>query len=127
MDYSKFLLLTGIIILLFIAVYTYDTLENFENLMPTKTNEPYILLDSYPILGKLNENTTGVWKTYPISNLQTYSQITNNIKNPINPDDGTCSPLEFCNAFYKNKQIIKDTNIEINSSNVVRVGYFYQK
>lgn len=127
MDYSKFLLLTGVIILLFIAVYTYDTLENFENLTPSDAKSSYMLLDSYPFIGKLNENTKNVWKSYPIYTLPTYSQTTNNIEYPSNPDEGTCSPLEFCNAFYGDK---KQPNPSFNRETPcsgVRVGIFCQK
>jgi len=128
MDYSKFLLLTSIILLLFMAVYTYDTLENFENLMPSNVNSPYALLDSYPVIGKLNENTTNLWKTYPIYTLPTLNKTTNNIRYPISPDDGTCSPLEFCGAFYGNKNQTPNNCIESNDPcNGVRVGWFCQK
>jgi heme/copper-type cytochrome/quinol oxidase subunit 2 len=135
MDYSKLLLLTGIIILLFMAVYTYDTLENFDNLTPNNVNSSPYLLDSYPIIGKLNENTTNVWKSYPIYTLPTTSQTTNNIEYPTNPDDGTCSPLEFCNAFYGNKthtendppSVMDVTGKYIGNRNSIRVGYFLSK
>lgn len=132
MDYNKFVLLTVVIILLFLAVYTYDTLENFENLTPNNMNSSPYLLDSYPIIGKLNENTKDVWKSYPINPLPTYSQTTNNIEYPVNPDEGTCSPLEFCNAFYGNKphkekvpaSVMNDNGKYIGNNNSIRVGYF---
>jgi hypothetical protein len=83
-------------------------LENFENLMPSNVNSPYALLDSYPVIGKLNENTTNLWKKYPIYTLPTPNQTTNNIRYPNSPDDGTCYPLEFCGAFYGNKNQVAD-------------------
>ena len=132
MNYSKLLLLIGIIVLLFMAVYTYDTLENFENLLPQNQNRPYPLLESYPIIGDglVNEHTKNLWKNNQIPYVPSYSQTTNNIKYPINPDIGDCIALEFCNTIYgNNTQLGKEANESIRSShnmNDVRVGYFYQ-
>ena len=132
MDYNKLVILNVIIILLLIAIYIYDTLENFENLLPTNVPGSSNLLDSYPIIDKLNENTTELWKTNPVITKPSYSQTTNNIKYPSNPDIGTCSPLEFCNAFYGNINTNQLNTINMNpsmgtSNNNVRVGYFFGK
>ena len=43
-----------------------------------------------------------IWKEYPIVEVGSYEQTTNNIRYPDNPDEGTCTPAEFCNVFYKN-------------------------
>jgi hypothetical protein len=131
MDYSKLVVLIVIIILLLIAIYIYDTLENFENLIPTQLPSSSNLLDSYPIIDKLNENTTELWKTNPVMTKPSYSQTTNNIKYPSNPDNGTCSQLELCNAFYGNINTNQLNTNEIKPSmdvnpNKVRVGYFSQ-
>ena len=32
-----------------------------------------------------------------------YAQETNNIRHPKNPDEGTCTPADFCGALYKNR------------------------
>ena len=113
-----------------VAVYTYDTLENFENLMPSEENSNYLLSDSYPINGKLTNNTTELWKSYPITKLPSLSQRTNNMPSYTNPDNGNCSQLELCNAFYGNKQQDSSNTTQISNNDQcsgVRVGIFCQK
>ena len=69
-------------------------------------NEAGILIDDvYPmtnqkIIGDKQEQN--IWKEYPIVEVGSYEQTTNNIRYPENPDEGTCTPAEFCNVFYKN-------------------------
>ena len=64
--------------------------------------------DSYPISGKngvSNHGESDIWWHYPIFKVGSYAQITNNLKYPNNPDNGTCSRSEFCGALYNNRQI----------------------
>lgn len=71
-----------------------------------------LVQDTYPFIGKnqLSDNTSNdIWKEYPIFKLGSYEQITNNIRYPDNPDDGTCMPASMCGALYRNKNI--HTNI----------------
>lgn len=60
--------------------------------------------DIYPPTGMKvigDEQEQKMWQTYPIFEVGSYEQITNNIRYPDNPDDGRCTAAEFCNIFYK--------------------------
>jgi ABC-type multidrug transport system permease subunit len=46
------------------------------------------------------------WWHYPSYQVGSYAQITNNVRYPTSPDDGTCSPPEFCGSFYKPGSIV---------------------
>lgn len=88
------------------------------------------ILDSYPYTGSKhasNNNSSQIWKNYPIFPAGDYRQITNNLRYWRNPDNGECSRADMCGALYKNLK---------NKSNYVyplppaeegagaRVGYF---
>ena len=89
-----------------------------------------LLQDTYPAIGKnelSNQSANTMWQRYPIYELGSYDQITNNIRYPNNPDDARCTPANFCYAVYKDK------NIGSNEAKVLppldpnagtRVGYF---
>ena len=67
-----------------------------------------------------------MWKkTQPIK-LGSYEQETNNIKYPINPDDGTCVPSEFCYKFYVNNNVRPNKNILVSEHSYKKIGK-YQK
>ena len=86
--------------------------------------------DTYPVTGRKGISNNGaddIWWHYPIFELGSYDQITNNIKYPNNPDEGTCMPASMCGALYKEKQL--KTNYitplpPINPECGTRVGYF---
>lgn len=89
-----------------------------------------LVQDTYPITGineVSNEGSNEVWKQYPIFEVGSYEQTTNNIRYPDNPDNGRCMPANFCGAFYKNKHV-KSNIIEplppVESTSGTRVGYF---
>lgn len=89
-----------------------------------------LVQDTYPSIGKneLSNNTSNdIWWHYPVFQLGSYEQITNNIKYPKNPDDGTCMPASMCGALYKNKSTGKNI-VEplppINPDCGTRIGYF---
>ena len=89
-----------------------------------------LVQDTYPAIGKneLSNNTANdIWREYPIFELGSYKQITNNIRYPDNPDEGTCTPASMCGALYKNKHL-KSNYIEqlpqLNPDCGTRVGYF---
>ena len=127
-------------------------LENFENhnleegesdfanpknvLLPSNQNniihnENVVLLDGvYPTTNnnEITDNGSNqIWKDYPIVEVGSYEQITNNMKYQQNPDNGTCMPASMCNDLYKNKDvpsnIIKPME-PVNDSSGTRVGYF---
>ena len=61
-------------------------------------------LDSYPLVknpGVSTNSASTIWQEYPIFQVGSYDQITNNIRYPATPDEGTCTPAEFCGSIYK--------------------------
>lgn len=89
-----------------------------------------VLVDTYPAIGKnqlSNNSASDIWWHYPVFELGSYKQITNNIRYPYNPDDGTCMPASMCGAFYHDKKL-KSNIVEplppLNPECGTRVGYF---
>lgn len=86
--------------------------------------------DTYPSIGKneISNNTSAdIWWHYPVFKLGSYEQITNNIKYPNNPDEGTCMPASMCGALYKDKHIKSNVIKPLPSISPdcgTRVGYF---
>jgi len=86
--------------------------------------------DIYPVTGRKgisNNGANNIWWHYPIFELGSYDQITNNIRHSNNPDEGTCMPASMCGALYKEKQL-KTNYVKplppINPNCGTRVGYF---
>jgi len=66
-----------------------------------------ILKDSYPLTGRKglsNNQYNDIWWHYPVFKIGSYEQITNNIKYPNNPDNGTCINADICGSLYKEYQ-----------------------
>jgi hypothetical protein len=89
-----------------------------------------LLQDSFPITGingVSKDEGSKIWFHYPIFEVGSYDQITNNLKYPNNPDTGRCMPAEFCGTLYKEKQMgsnyIKQLP-PVNPNAGTRVGYF---
>ena len=89
-----------------------------------------LVQDTYPPIGKnqLSNNTSNdIWMDYPIFQLGSYEQITNNIRYPDNPDEGTCMPASMCGALYHDKKT-GDNYVKplppVNPDCGTRVGYF---
>lgn len=111
--------------------------ENYEGMnisllpgsYPSSDNVP-ILVRDYPLKNpiKLNAHTTNLWKDYPVFD-SSYAQRTNNVEYWKNPDNGMCSPLEFCNTMYKNKKLHIPPQPKAISldSNAIRVNYYASK
>ena len=87
-----------------------------------------LVQDTYPITGKngvSNDGANKMWWHYPIFEVGSYKQITNNIRYPNNPDEGTCEPASMCGALYHEKQLM--TNYvnplpPVNPTSGTRVG-----
>ena len=137
---NKIIFLLIIIILAIGLPYIVTSLkmyENYSNYSLDQTTGKFpnsqtevLVQNIYPPIGKneiSNNNASDIWRDYPIFELGSYNQITNNIKYPNNPDEGTCMPSSMCGALYYNKNIGNNT-VEIlpqvcpNSG--TRVGYF---
>lgn len=86
-----------------------------------------LVQDSFPVIGKgtiSNNSSNTIWNDYPIFTLGSYDQITNNIKYPHNPDEGTCMPASMCGALYhKNNNTPHETSC-MPLNDITRVGFF---
>jgi len=66
-----------------------------------------LLAGYFPYTGhKYSSNDQGsrIWWHYPIFTEGSYAQITNNLRYPNNPDNGTCTPADVCGALYRDKK-----------------------
>jgi hypothetical protein len=111
--------------------------EGFSNYYLGSTNGIYpcsqtdvLVQDTYPITGKNGVSDDGankIWWHYPIFEVGSYKQITNNIRYPNNPDTGRCMPADFCGTLYKNRHL-KSNYIEplppVDPTRGTRIGYF---
>ncbi len=133
---NKYIFLLTILILslsipVIYKIFTRNITENFDNNIINKDVDSNILVeDIYPWTGRKgisNNQASNIWWHYPIFQLGSYDQITNNLKYPNNPDEGTCMPASMCGALYKEKQI-KSNYIKplppVDPTSGTRVGYF---
>ena len=107
---NKYVLTIILLFLMSVLLYSASIKENFDNLgsgiYPASVNN-VLLEDVYPINSKsgVSKNSGhNIWWHYPIFEVGSYEQITNNLKYPNNPDDGQCMPADFCGALYKEHQ-----------------------
>lgn len=91
-----------------------------------------ILHNDYPIKtpgGVSNMTSSDLESYYPVFD-HSYAQYTNNVRYWATPNNGKCSPPEFCGSLYKNKPI-KDLHIApvprpISLNSEVRRVNFYE-
>jgi hypothetical protein len=89
-----------------------------------------LVQDSYPSIGVnsiSNNDAKDIWWHYPVFKVGSYKQITNNLKYPNNPDNGTCTPSSFCGALYHKKQLESNYVNQlppVDPNCGTRVGYF---
>jgi hypothetical protein len=96
---------------------------------PSAQND-VLLQDTYPITGingVSDESGSKMWWRYPIFEVGSFKQMTNNIRYPNNPDEARCTAADFCYALYKNKNM--GSNIvtplpPVDPNSGTRVGYF---
>jgi hypothetical protein len=104
--------------------------SNPKNLDNSNIHSDILVADTFPWTGRngiSNNDANSIWWHYPIFELGSYDQITNNIRYPNNPDEGTCMPASMCGALYKEKQF--KTNYitplpPVNPDCGTRIGYF---
>lgn len=90
-----------------------------------------ILYKDYPVKtngGVSDMSSTDLWTYYPVFD-NGYGQYTNNVRYWQTPNNGKCTPPEFCGGLYNNKPI-KDLNIvpvpkPISPNSEVRRVNFY--
>jgi hypothetical protein len=109
--------------------YSNYTLDQSSGSFPDSQTK-VLVQDTYPPIGKnqMSNNTANdIWMDYPVFQLGSYDQTTNNIRYPDNPDEGTCMPASMCGALYYNKKT-GDNNVKqlppVNPDCGTRVGYF---
>jgi hypothetical protein len=99
----------------------------------THLSEYVLLTDSFPLIwdGRSKVNMKDQWQKwwhYPTFKVGSYTQITNNIRYPNNPDIATCTPDEFCGALYHEQQYKTNVYQPIppvqNEPSKIRVGYY---
>ncbi len=56
------------------------------------------------VIGQNQEQN--LWKYYPVYEVGSYEQKTNNVRYPKNPDIGKCTPAEFCGTFYQSADLV---------------------
>lgn len=89
-----------------------------------------LVQDTYPAIGKnqlSNDTSNDIWMDYPVFQVGSYDQETNNIRYPKNPDVGRCMPASMCGALYhddKPRSNIVTPLPPLNPDNGTRVGYF---
>lgn len=89
------------------------------------------ILDSFRYSGKKNvsnDSASDIWWYYPIFEVGSFEQLTNNLRHRYNPDNGKCSRAEFCGALYKNNHNVP-SNItlplpEAKTGPGARVNYY---
>jgi hypothetical protein len=99
------------------------------NSFPATENEP-LVQGEFPLTGRKGISNLGadkIWWHYPIFELGSYEQITNNIRYSNNPDEGTCMPASMCGALYKERDNLSNIVVPlppVNPDCGTRVGYF---
>jgi len=137
--YSKILpvLILLIVVLTIVFYNSYNKQEGYDNyhldnaMGSVPSSEINALVQqTYPITGRngiSNNGAANIWWHYPIFQLGSYAQITNNLRYPNNPDEGTCMPASMCGAMYHEKHI-KENYVKplppINPDCGTRIGYF---
>lgn len=108
----------SILIFIFICILIYPFLftafmkEGFNNnLSPNhyteNTKNGALLGDSFELIENPHLGNQNVSAYIPQANVSSYKQEIHNKRNIPSPDEGTCTGPEFCNVFYKIKQVNK--------------------
>jgi len=136
---NLFLIILVVFLVLFfigtIKVYHTETftpnMNNNNQLTPGKfpiSDTQPLLYRSYNV--KKNTNVTknndyNIWKQYPVYP-SSYKQETNNKRDWTTPDNGTCSPAEFCGTPYEKTEQKKDivSNPIPVDSKVTRINWW---
>jgi hypothetical protein len=105
------------------------TLGNTNGLYPCSQTD-VLVQDTYPITGVnsvSDQSADKMWWKYPIFEVGSFKQMTNNIRYPNNPDDARCTTANFCYALYKDKDMgsnVVTSLPPVDPNSGTRVGYF---
>jgi hypothetical protein len=99
-----------------------------------KSETNLLVEDSFPITGNngvSKEGADDIWWRYPIFEVGSFTQITNNLRFPSNPDTGKCMPANFCGALYKDAKHVSNVAkilkpVDVNSPGA-RVNFYTTK
>lgn len=107
----------SILIFIFVCILIYPFLfttfvkEGFSNLSPgdydPNSTNGALLGDSFELVENPHLGNQDVSAYIPPANVSSYKQETHNKRDVPSPDEGTCVGPEFCNVFYKLKQVNK--------------------
>jgi hypothetical protein len=82
------------------------------------------------VIGQNQEQN--LWKYYPVYEVGSYEQKTNNVRYSKNPDIGKCTPAEFCGTFYKSAELVPpnmsiplDPTPPAQNDESARVNYYW--
>jgi hypothetical protein len=89
-----------------------------------------LLEDTYKLNTKNvnNINVSDAWWKYPTFKVGSFTQITNNLKYPNNPDTSNCTPIDVCGIYnnYQEKSNISVPLPEADSQGM-RINYYVSK
>jgi hypothetical protein len=99
----------------------------------TFSSTDVLLQDSFPITGRSgvsNDQGSTIWWHYPIFEVGSYDQITNNIRFSKNPDTGNCMPADICGTLYKDFQMQSNyvfslPPVKPECTSHSRINYYY--
>jgi hypothetical protein len=110
---SILLILFIVIVLYYFEIFKFASKEAFEykrhSKYPKSQDEP-LLYGYYNVKKNTNvtkNNNYNIWEEYPVYP-NSYKQETNNKRYWSTPDNGLCSPAEFCGTPYSPTNIKKD-------------------
>ena len=86
-----------------------------------------LLAHDYPVKTKpgLTDYSSSVLsKEQPRTPMSSYAQETNNFRYWENPNNGLCSPGDFCNSIYNNKKITIPSVYPPTDNGGIRVNYY---
>jgi hypothetical protein len=117
---SILFILLILLVLCYFGIFKFISTETFESNMNNDNQlrpGKYSISDDKPLLHgyyniKDNTNVTknnnyNIWKEYPVYE-NSYKQETNNKRYWETPDNGLCSPAEFCGTPYSPTNVKKD-------------------
>lgn len=130
MDKQNIFLVLALLFAIISVLFIGNRNEGFMNLTPGiyPISEDIPLLDEYKLnkhMGLSRNTYADNSKQYPIFG-SSYEQKTNNVRYWSTPDNGECSPAEFCGGLYDNtpQPVEKTPTIIPFSSQDIRVNYY---
>lgn len=130
MDKKMIFLILALLFAIISIPFTGNNMEGFVSLTPgtypISVDVP--ILHEYPLKKTMGVSTNTYAENstfYPIFG-SSYGQYTNNVRYWSTPDNGECSPADFCGGLYDNKKIViskPPPSIPFSSPDI-RVNYY---